>query len=120
MENAKALLRVANHLDADSDKEPTEPLLFHGLIIVIPTLLGLATELALKALHMREAGTSPKSPTCSSCSISCHRGRGEASSKRCREYTPTYRLYTPAFERPSKQTEPCSWNGETCTNVPGR
>ena len=61
MENAKALLRVANHLDADSDKEPTEPLLFHGLIMVIPTLLGLATELALKALHMREEGTSPKS-----------------------------------------------------------
>ena len=61
MENAKALLCVANHLDADSDKEPTEPLLFHGLIIVIPTLLGLATELALKALHMREEGTYPKS-----------------------------------------------------------
>ena len=61
MENAKALLRVANHLDADTDKEPTQPLLFHGLTIVIPTLLGLATELALKALQMREEGTSPKS-----------------------------------------------------------
>ena len=61
MQNAQALLRVANHLDADTDKEPTESLLFHGLIIVIPTLLGLATELALKALHMREDGTPPKS-----------------------------------------------------------
>ena len=60
MENAKALLRVANHLDADSDKVPADPLLFHGLIIVVPTLLGLASELALKALHMREDGTAPK------------------------------------------------------------
>ena len=61
MENAKALLRVAEHLDADSDQSPTEPLLIHGVIIVVPTLLGLATELALKALHMREEGTFPKS-----------------------------------------------------------
>ena len=61
IENAKALLRVASHLDADTDKEPTETLLFHGLIIVVPTLLGLAAELALKALYMREEGTSPKS-----------------------------------------------------------
>ena len=61
MENAKALLRVAEHLDADSDQRSTEPLLFHGMIIVVPTLLGLATELALKALHMREEGTLPKS-----------------------------------------------------------
>ena len=61
MENAMALLRVAEHLDADSDQRPTEPLLFHGMIIVVPTLLGLATELALKALHMRENGTFPKS-----------------------------------------------------------
>ena len=61
MENAKALLRVANHLDADTDKEPTESLLFHGLTIVVPTLLGLAAELALKALYMREEGTFLKS-----------------------------------------------------------
>ena len=38
-----------------------EPLLFHGLLIVPPTLLGLATELALKALHIREGGARPKS-----------------------------------------------------------
>ena len=31
------------------------------MIIVLPTLLGLATELALKALHMREDGTISKS-----------------------------------------------------------
>ena len=61
MENAKALLRVAEHLDAASDPRPTEPLLFHGMVIVVPTLLGLATELALKALHMREDGAFPKS-----------------------------------------------------------
>ena len=61
MENAKGLLRVAEHLDADLDQRPTEPLLFHGVIIAIPTLLGLATELALKAPHMREEGTIPKS-----------------------------------------------------------
>ena len=61
MENAKSLLRVAEHLDADLDQRPTEPLLFHGMIIVVPTLLGLATELALKVLHMREEGTVPKS-----------------------------------------------------------
>ena len=61
VENAKALLHVAEHLDADSDQRPTEPLLFHGMIIVVPTLLGLATELALKALHMREECTFPKS-----------------------------------------------------------
>ena len=61
MENVKALLRVANHLDADTDKEPPESLLFHGLIVVVPTLLGLAAKLALKALYMREEGTSPKS-----------------------------------------------------------
>ena len=60
MENVKALLQVVNHLDADIDKGQTEPLLFHGLIITIPTLLGLATELALKALHMREVATAPK------------------------------------------------------------
>ena len=60
MENAKGLLHVAEHLDADLDQRPTEPLLFHGIIIVVPTLLGLATELALKALHMREEGTIPK------------------------------------------------------------
>ena len=53
MQNAKALLRVAEHLDADSDQRPTESLLFHGMIIVVPTLMGLATELALKALHVR-------------------------------------------------------------------
>ena len=61
MENAKVLLRVANDLDTDTDREPTESLLFHGLIIVIPTLLGLATELALRALYMREDGIPPKS-----------------------------------------------------------
>ena len=61
MENAKALLRVADHLDAQTDHEPTGTLLFHGLIIVVPTLLGLAAELALKALHLREGGTAPKS-----------------------------------------------------------
>ena len=61
MENAKALLLVVNHLDADTNKESTESPLFHGLIIVVPTLLGLATELALKALHMRDKGKSPKS-----------------------------------------------------------
>ena len=61
MENAKALLRVANHLDADTDTAPTESLLFRGLIIVVPTLLGLAAELALKALYMCEEGTSPRS-----------------------------------------------------------
>ena len=44
MENAKALLRVAEHLDADSDRGPTELLLVHGMIIVVPTLLGLAGE----------------------------------------------------------------------------
>ena len=60
-ENAKALLRVANHLDAATDKEPTESLLFHGLIIVVPTLLGLAAKLALNALYIREQRTSPKS-----------------------------------------------------------
>ena len=31
------------------------------MVIVVPTLLGLATELALKALHMREEGTIPRS-----------------------------------------------------------
>lgn len=61
MENAKALLRVVNHLDTEADKEVTESLLFHGLVIVPPILLGLATELALKALHIREGGTRPKS-----------------------------------------------------------
>ena len=61
MENAKALLRIINHLDAEADNEVTEPLLFHGLVIVPPTPLGLATELALEALHIREGGTSPKS-----------------------------------------------------------
>ena len=61
MENAKALLLIVNHLDADTDKEPIESPLFRGLIIVVPTLLGLATELALKALHMRDEDTSPKS-----------------------------------------------------------
>lgn len=30
MENAKALLRVTNHLDAETDKNPTDSLLFHG------------------------------------------------------------------------------------------
>ena len=38
MENAKALLLVVNHLDADTDKEPIESPLFRGLIIVVPTL----------------------------------------------------------------------------------
>ena len=61
VENAKALLLVVNHLDADTDKQSTESPLFHGLIIVVPTLLGLATEIALKALHMRDEGESPKS-----------------------------------------------------------
>ena len=60
MENAKALLRVVNHLDAEADKDSTKRLLFHGLIIAVPTLLGLATELALKALHMRDEATAPK------------------------------------------------------------
>ena len=59
--NAKALLQVANHLDADLDIERTEALLFHGLILAIPTLLGLATELALKGLLMREVGAPPQS-----------------------------------------------------------
>ena len=36
-------------------------MLFHGLVIAVPTLLGLATELALKALHLREVCTAPKS-----------------------------------------------------------
>ena len=40
MENAKALLQVVNHLDADIDKGQTEPLLFHGLIITIPHCWG--------------------------------------------------------------------------------
>ena len=61
MEKAKALLRVADHLDADTHKKRTEPMLFYGPIVVIPTLLRLATELALKALHMRDQGTSPQS-----------------------------------------------------------
>ena len=54
------MLRVANHLGADTDKEPTEPLLFQRLTIVIPTLLELASELVLKALHMREEGSAAK------------------------------------------------------------
>ena len=61
VENAQALLQVANHLDADLDTKRTEPLLFHGLILTIPSLLGLATELALKGLLMREVGTAPQS-----------------------------------------------------------
>ena len=61
IENAQALLEVANHLHADLDTKRTEPLLFHGLIITIPTLLGLATELALKALLMRDVGAPPHS-----------------------------------------------------------
>ena len=61
IENAKALLHVANHLDADLDTKRTEALLFHGLILAIPTLLGLATELALKGLLMREVGAAPQS-----------------------------------------------------------
>ena len=61
IENAQALLLVANHLDADLDTKRAERLLFHGLILTIPTLLGLATELALKGLLMREVGTAPQS-----------------------------------------------------------
>lgn len=61
IENAQALLQVANHLDADLDIKRTEPLLFRGLILTVPTLLGLATELALKGLLMREVGTAPQS-----------------------------------------------------------
>ncbi len=61
MDNAKALLEVADHLDADKDPKRTGPLLFHGLFIAVPTLLGLATELALKALLMREVGAPPRS-----------------------------------------------------------
>ena len=61
VENAEALLQVANHLDADLDIKRTEPLLFHGLILTIPTILALATELALKGLLMREVGTAPQS-----------------------------------------------------------
>ncbi len=61
MDNAKALLEVANHLDAYKDPKLTGPLLFHGFMLTVPTLLALATELALKALIMRDVGAPPQS-----------------------------------------------------------
>ena len=48
------------HALGDAANDLDEPLLFQGTAIAIPTLLALATELALKGLHMRTRGAAPR------------------------------------------------------------
>ena len=71
MQNAKALLRVAEHLDADSDQRPTESLLFHGMIIVVPTTDGPRNRTRSQSPTCAKTAPSPRATTCLSCSIGC-------------------------------------------------
>ena len=61
MEDAIALLQVVNQLKSGSDNKGLKhPLLFRGQLLAGAILLGLASELVLKALLMRDTGTSAK------------------------------------------------------------
>lgn len=59
MENAKALQHLAKHLSASIDQSRKDELLYHGQVMAYPLLLAFATELALKALHVRAGGNRP-------------------------------------------------------------
>ena len=61
IENAKALRRAAKELEQHRSKtDQTDNLLFLGVLLAVPDLLLLATEIALKAWHCREQNVASK------------------------------------------------------------
>ena len=58
--DAIALQQVVNQLKAGLDRDLKHPLLFRGQLLAVVILLGLASELALKALLMLDTGASAK------------------------------------------------------------
>lgn len=53
--NAKSLQRVVKELESNGSESPgSDPFLFSGKSLAVPVLLSLATEIALKALQVRE------------------------------------------------------------------
>lgn len=61
IDNAKALRRAAKELEQHRSKtDQTDNLLFLGVLLAVPDLLLLATEIALKAWHCRERNVAAK------------------------------------------------------------
>ena len=121
MENAKALLRVAEHLDADLEQALTDPLLFHGLIIAVPTLLDLVGELALKALHMPEEDAFPKSHDLLELFDRLPartRRRLERKMPGVPGVHPDLPSVYPGIREVLEANRTLSWNSDTCTNAP--
>ena len=117
MEDARALLQVANRLEPRLSK-PDLHLPFRGRFLACAILLGLAAELALKALIMRDTGCTPK----------CHEliklfDRLPEKTKQGLEWQMPGipgmpHLFPPVgIREPSKPTGICSLSGDTCTNA---